>query len=355
MTNPSLSMWMKIFITLGSFLIMMIVRGDAPKPDRMTIGRDLIVTARALKIPKGNVDIATGLSLRLVNAWDLTSANNEFGGLSALFASGTALTFLSDQGALVRLNRDPAQARWSGVIAPVPMACGDMHKKEYRDTESLAHDPRTGTLWIAFEERNAICRLSSIEAGGSRVAMPPLMSKWPDTGGPEAMVRLRDGSFLIFEEFPRGHGPVGEVIHFDRDPVDPNARAVKLAYRPPTGYRPVDAAQLPDGRLLVLNRRFEIPFAFTARLSIVDISNLSAGHILAGPIVARLEGQAIADNYEALAIDNDGRDLSIWIASDDNFMSVQRTLLLRFVWPMAGRRVVEKPGAEKVEAGRRPR
>jgi hypothetical protein len=345
----------KFFIVTGSFLFMSLVRGDAPKPDRMTVGRDLTVIASPLTIPESNVDIPTGLTLRLANAWVLTSPNNEFGGLSALFASGTALTFLSDQGALVRLNQDPGQAKWRGAIAPIPMACGDMHKKEYRDTESLASDPRTGTLWIGFEERNAVCRLGGSERAGSQARALPAMKNWPDTGGPEAMARLRDGSFLLFEEFPVGHGPVGEVIHYDRDPVNPRARAVKLAYRPPTGYRPVDAAQLPDGRLLVLNRRFEIPFSFTARLSLVDISNLSAGHILAGPIVARLEGPEIADNYEALAIDNDGHDLSIWVASDDNFMAIQRTLLLRFVWPMAGKSAMFKPGAEKVEAKRRPR
>jgi hypothetical protein len=342
MVSPFLSRWLKFFIITTLFFAFSLVRGDGQKIDRMTKGRALTVTARPLNIPKGNVDIPTGLSLRLTDAWELTSTNDEFGGLSAMFASGTALTFVSDRGALVRLNRDPAGKIWAGAIAPIPTACGDMHKKELRDTESLAADAKTGSLWIGFEERNAICRLSNAEAGGAKVIAPRLMQDWPDTGGPEAMARLRNGSFLLFEEVPRGHGAVGDVLHFDRDPVDPKARITKLSYRPPTGYRPVDAAQLPDGRLLVLNRRFEVPFAFTARLSIVNISNLRAGHILAGPIVARIEGQAIADNFEALSIDNDGDDLSIWVASDDNFMSIQRTLVLRFVWPKAGKRVAEQ-------------
>ncbi len=313
--------------------------GDAQKPDRLPDARSLSVTAHRLQVPKGNVDIPTSLSLRLTDAWDLNSANDEFGGLSALYASGSALTFVSDKGAIIRLGQDASSTQWTGVIGPLPFGCGDMRDKHNRDTESIAVDRHTGSMWIGFENRNGLCRIASPKNGGTRFAAPLAMKHWRLSGGPEASVRLKDGTMLVFQETAKGGSTVSDLLHFDRDPTDPKVRLTKMSYRPPTGYSAVDAAQLPDGRLLILNRRFALPFNFTTRISIARLPPLKEGAVMSGPIIARIDGEGIADNFEALAIDNDGHDLVIWLASDDNFLALQRSLLLRFVWPGAARLV----------------
>jgi hypothetical protein len=342
MIAPSLPRWFIFLTVLGAVASLIFLGGDAAEPNRVPDARPLSVTAHKLVVPPGNVDIPSALSLRLAEAWELTSANSEFGGLSAMYASGRALTFISDRGALIRLGRDPGTRSWQGVVTPLPPGCGDMNDKNDRDTESLALDAKSGSLWIGFEDRNGICRIASAANGGTRFVAPAEMSHWWKAGGPEATVRLKEGDFLVFQETPRDHQPYSDVIHFDRDPTNPKAKKVIMRYRAPTGYRPVDAAQLPDGRLLILNRRFALPFNFTNRLSIVTLPKLASGALLTGPIVARIDGEGIADNYEALSIDNDGEDLTIWLASDNNFMAIQRTLLLRFVWPGAAR--VERAG-----------
>jgi hypothetical protein len=333
--------WFKFLTIFGSLGAFIFFYGDAGKPDRIPSARALTVIAHTVPVPLGNVDIPTSLSLRLTDAWDLNSPNDEFGGLSAMYASGGALTFLSDQGALVRLGRDPASPIWRGAIRPLPKGCGRMESKHLRDTESLAVDPKTGNMWIGFEGRNIICRIASKSNGGVRVGGPAAMNDWRPNGGPEAITRLHNGATLVFREVPADGDAFSDALYFDGDPAMPTAHVTRMRYRPPTGYRAVDAAQLPDGRILILNRKFAFPFKFTSRLSIVTLPNIKEGAILAGPIIARIDGEGIAENFEGLAIDNDGEDLAIWLASDDNFLSIQRTLLLRFIWPGAARLVAE--------------
>jgi hypothetical protein len=329
---------------LFNFLVMLfaagtltILFGDARKPDRPIRGQSIEVIARKLTIPPGNADIPTSISLKLVEGWELTSKTRGFGALSAVFASGDVFTFMADNGALIRFTRQSTGRSWPGTISALPRGCNANGRKIERDTESLTADAKTGAMWIGFEFRNGFCRLATAEDGGSKFYAPTSMNDWPETGGPEAVVRLQSGGFLVFEERPLNSGPIADLLYFDRDPVDPAARATVMKYQPPTGYRPVDAAQLPDGRVLVLNRRFEIPFSFSARLSIIDQPTAAPGKIWRGPILARFDGDVLGENLEALSIDNDGENLTIWMASDDNFMNIQRTLLLRFIWPGAAR------------------
>ncbi len=312
-----------VFATLFS-----LVRSSPQPPEPIRAGR-FEVRALPLALPAGALEIPSALSLRVTHAWELLSANREFGGVSAMHASGDALVLLSDRGALIRLLADRNARNWQADISPVPEACEGHDKASGRDTESLVTDQATGMLWIGMEIRNAICRIARPSLGGIRVWAPSAMQKWSSTAGPEAMVRLRDGRFLVFQEGT----PEAELLVFDRDPLLPEATAIRLRYRPPTGYRPVDAALLPDGRLLVLNRRFALPFSFSARLTIVDTKDLREGLLLSGPVIARFEGDILGENFESISIDDDGSNLIIWLATDSNFLSIQRTLLLRLVWP----------------------
>ena len=310
---------------------------DGNKSGTLLKPHAIVIRATAMPLPKGNAEIPSALSLRMTNLWVLETSSPSFGGISALQASGGFLSMVSDTSAFVRVAQSDASKSWRGTISLPPSACGIPADPELRDIESITTDAETGTFWLGFEYRNGVCRVASADQGGVRFRALPEMAGWSKGSGPEAMVRLRDGAFLIFAERPRGNGPIGDLLHIDRDPTDPAAKVTVMQYRPPTGYRPVDAAQLPDGRVLVLNRRFEIPFRFSAQLSIIEKPVPKAGQIMAGPILARFEGQTLGENFEGLAIDNDGETLTIWIVADDNFMSIQKTLLVRMVWPNIAR------------------
>ncbi len=312
--------------------------GALAKPQSVSV-----LTTR-LPLPQGNADIPSALSLRMTHLWQISAPNPDFGGLSSVQASGGFLTLLSDTAAWARIARGDGAKEWRGTITVPPTACGINDTAKERDTESITTDPETGTFWLGFEYRNGVCRVASTEQGGVRFRALPEMADWPKTGGPEAMTRLSNGAFLIFSERPRGNGPVGDMLYVDRDPTDPTAKVTTMRYRPPTGYRPVDAAQLPDGRVLVLNRRFQLPFRFSSRLSIIDKPEPKEGKIVGGPILARFDGETLGENFEGLAIDDDGESLTLWLVADDNFMPIQRTLLLRMVWPKVARlETVSKP------------
>ncbi len=315
-----------------SFFIFFLVSGDAPALDRFPGAASIIVKARAINIDPSMIAVAPGLHLRATNAWHLTSSNQDFGGLSALYASGSSLTFVSDKGVLIRLGVDSTKSEWRGTIAPLPDACGNVRYKSQRDTESLASDGRTGALWIGFELRNAICRIAGPLEGGTSFQSPESMARWAATSGPEALVRRRDGSFLIFQEKAVDDNPAGQLLAFAGDPLLAGSKPISMRYRPPRRYLPVDAAELPDHRLLVLNRRFALPFNFTSRISLVDIDSPLEGQTVAGPILIRIDDPRIADNFEAISVEQLDDRLVIWLASDDNFMKAERTILIRMEW-----------------------
>jgi hypothetical protein len=120
---------------------------------------------------------------------------------------------------------------------------------------------------------------------------------------------------------------------FDGDPAVPGTRATQFRYRPPAGYRVTDSAFLPDGRLLVLNRRFTLLGAFRVVLTIVRLpERVTEGMMVTGEEIARFEPPVVTDNYEALSVTREEGRTILWIASDDNYFSLQRTLLLRFAF-----------------------
>lgn len=159
------------------------------------------------------------------------------------------------------------------------------------------------------------------------------MEDWPGTSGPEAAVRLPDGRFLIFAESPYEQNGGAKVLLFPSDPAEPQPPPVRLGLDPPQGYRITDAVWLEPGKLLTLNRRVTIYDGFTAKLAIVDISNLAPGTTLRSTEIASLRPPLLADNFEALALSREGDRRVVWIASDDNHQFFQRTLLLKFALP----------------------
>jgi hypothetical protein len=166
------------------------------------------------------------------------------------------------------------------------------------------------------------------------------MADWPDNGGPESMVRLRDGRFVVIAETARPRradgtrGPGRRAILFPGDPLA--TRPVGFIYMPPTGFSPADVAALPDGRLIVLNRAFAPPFAFSNSISVIERGAIRAGAVVRGREIARLAAPLVHDNFEGIAVSleprgaSGARDTVVWIVSDDNETVLERTLLLKF-------------------------
>lgn len=287
------------------------------------------IVAQPVRLDPGDPARVRVGSLTYLGGWVLTSADRRFGGLSSLTVDGDGLLALSDKGGLFRIvphgNRPPV----GHVVGVLPDGPAARFGHADRDGESSVRGPG-GVLWVGFEDANAIWRYDATVGRATGHVVPHDMASWPRNGGPEAMVRLPDGRFIVFSEEGEGGSPGCYAgLIFPGDPVDPGAPD-RFCYRPPAGYVITDAAMLPDGRLLALNRRYTQLDGVSAVLTIIDPGAVRAGAMLAGREIARLAPPLTVDNMEALAVTQESGRAILWIASDDNFSSVQRTLLLRF-------------------------
>lgn len=272
--------------------------------------------------------------LPLTGAWELRSNHGWFGGFSALVAGGRGLIAGSDRGWLLEID----------LAGPAPRAVPDSFRfigrrvgprDEVLDLESLARDPADGTLWAGFEGFNVVERFAP--DGTRTFRSPPEMARWSQNSGAETMERLADGRFVVIAEGPgRGGKALHPALLFARDPVAPQAASgFRFASWP--GYDPVDATQLPDGRVLILLRRveFAIPARFDTAIAIADPAAIRAGKPWRARIIQRLTGGVFADNFEGIAFVPDPADPArgaLWVMADNNFSAFQRNLLVRFDW-----------------------
>ena len=110
----------------------------------------------------------------------------------------------------------------------------------------------------------------------------------------------------------------------------------RFAYGPAAGHVPVDAAALPDGGALVLERSFGLLAGFAGRLIRLSPAALGAaadGALIEGQSLLALVPPLPIDNYEGVAVtEREGR-LVVALVSDDNESFLQRSLLLLFEMP----------------------
>lgn len=275
--------------------------------------------------------------LRFEGGIALSARDAGFGGYSALHVAGDRFVLLGDGGNLLafRMGGDlrPRAAR----LFALPGGPTTGWRKADRDSEALAFNPASRRWWVAFENHNAIWRYAPGFARAERGRRPTAMRRWPTAGGPEAMVRLADGRFVVLGESarprrgPDGKRPRGRVgLIFPRDPTDPAVRPAAFLYRPAPGYDPVDLAELPDGRVLVLERGFRLPFRWLTRVVLLPRGAIRPGALVSGREVGRLGAPMIADNFEGIAAVREGGRTVVWLVSDDNDSVLQRTLLLKF-------------------------
>jgi len=306
-------------------------RNGPPAPDDSQI-----VEAIALTLPTADAARIGGASgPMLTGAWQLVSPNSGFESWSALLAleKGTLLA-ISDRGQFARF----AAPRLAGGVVPAtigPVLPGSDDFKPMQDMEAATRDPASGRIWVGLEGRNAILRLEA-DLSDPMFAYPEAMRDWYMNSGPESLVRLADGRFVVLSERSTSERKnTSEGLLFESDPLDAQ-QPLQFNLQTPDGYAPTDMAQLPDGRVLILLRGIRVtPFPhFTTRLLLADPATIRAGEDWAWSDVGELGSAMPHENYEGLAITGaDGGPVTLWLLSDDNGSTIiQRTLLLRFEW-----------------------
>jgi hypothetical protein len=315
----------RILFLLAAFLLLVtIVPPGPPRPPSGPVRTTLVATRIGLgeELPRRRVG-----QLFFLRGWELDSDEPRFGAISAMHVEDGQVIALSDAGTLFRFPLPRAAGVQPLHIIPLRYLPGA--SKRGRDTESLV--VRGDEFWIGYEWLNAIKRFGP-DLRERSSARPAAMRRWRANSGAEAMVRLPDGRFLVFAEGRDNDDPFSPLLLFDGDPARPGTHASALRYRRPSGFRVTDAALLPDGRLMILHRRFSLREGFAANLAVAELGRLRPGTTLAGREVAALGPGLVGENLEALRVTSEGGRIIVRLASDDNFMPILRTVLLEFAF-----------------------
>ena len=143
------------------------------------------------------------------------------------------------------------------------------------------------------------------------------------------MARLADGRTILFREAPDKEMRGSEVLVFAGDPAMEGPPPVRFFYDAEGKGSVSDAAALPDGRILLVHRRLGVDPVFTTIIGILDPANIGPDTLVRSREIGRVP-KPLADNFEGAAVEvRDGRTW-LWLVSDDNFNSWQRSLLLEF-------------------------
>jgi hypothetical protein len=266
----------------------------------------------------------------------LTSEHPDFGGISAIsvLADGQRVVAVTDEGSWITFRpvlrkgvlESVEDVQMGPLLGPDGKVPGG---KDARDAESLAL-LEDGSFVVGFERRHRLLRYPS---GTGRpdgvpkpVPSPPGLEKARLNGGVESLVMLRGGAlFALTEDWVEKDeivGWTGGPDHWQR-----------LGLRPEGALRPADAAPLPDGDVLVLERAYDAARGIVnVRIRQIPKASIRPGAVLDGPVVAVFAPPLVLDNYEGIAVARAlNGETHVYVASDDNLDRVrQRTLLLMF-------------------------
>ncbi len=308
-------------------------------------GQVVALAVRAEAVPLNKADPAAERvgRLRFVGGLVLTAPDRRFGGVSGMLwdADCGRLLAVTDSGAWIVLEPEEAGERLTGVkaawIAPLLGADGlPPRSKVDADAESLAWTG-AGDIWVFYELAHRGMRFSGVTPCRPETLARPPVERWvpdgvagaPPNGGIEAAAAQGDRLLLLMELVP---GPGGGRLALDAAPGRLSGRA---SYGAPEGFQPtaMEPRDPAGTSMLVLHRRFTPLTGVAAILAETDMpAPLKPGlePMLESREVARLQPPLLVDNMEALAVRVEGERRYIYIASDNNFNPLQRTLLMKF-------------------------
>jgi hypothetical protein len=289
----------------------------------------VIVETRPVPLDFGTPERSTVGRLRYRGGLALRSPDERLGGLSGLLvrSDGGAFTAISDTGYWIGANlihdEDGNLADITGMtITPMHALDGSfLRSASERDAEALTHAPEGG-MFVGFERDHRLWRYEEPEGVPVPAQGPAVLGEQPWSEGVEALATLSDNRILVISE---GLKTAGGVVGWVRDS---GGRWSQLTWRTGGGFQPTGATTLPDGDVLVLERRFLPP---AARFRRVAPAAIAPGAVLDGLEIARLEGTLSVDNMEGIdALRSPDGKILVYVVSDDNYSPIHTTLLMRF-------------------------
>lgn len=283
--------------------------------------------------------------LMFLGGLELTSSNNRFGGYSGLVTlnNGSDILAVSDRGHWLRAElsqsaRGKPLKLQNAETATLLDSNGQKLKRTYKaDTEGLsvggsANDPR---IFVSHEGKGGILSYPLGLPTGEERAKHLLV--------PKEIRSLANNKSLEAVAVAPANSPVsGSIITIaERGKSLKHNRPAWIIGGPQPGkfwiekqgnYDVTDAAFLPNGDMLILERLFNLSEGLGMRIRQLDGSNLRPNHLHTGKTLLTADFSYQIDNMEALSVHiNAYGETVLSLMSDDNRSFLQRTLLLRFV------------------------
>lgn len=298
-----------------------------------------VETVTVVPLDRDDPSNVTVGELTFLAGFELDLDDPMFGGLSGLeiSADGQRLTAVSDNGwwltadlehddlgrltAVQGLKLQPLLDLDSKPFSAQP---GDL-PKIWGDAESVAQSSDDSML-VAFERRHRLWSYDQLDAVPTAIGVPEEVNLLKSNHSLESVDFLSDGRILIFAEEPIGDDQMimGWVLE------DEAWR--EIAYQGRDDFNVTDMTVLADGRIIVLERWFVPPVFLKTRLREFTTDMLADNHgPIDGRVLATFTNSLLIDNFEGLTA-RPAPDGGYWLymVSDDNYNSYQRTLLYQF-------------------------
>ncbi|MCJ8520258.1 hypothetical protein ABID21_003229 [Pseudorhizobium tarimense] len=277
-------------------------------------------------------------SLQFLGGLQYSSSDNRLGGVSSIRfrPNGREFVAVLDTGDWMTgtIVRD-GDGRLAGIsdlsIAPMLDRSGKPAPKAEMDAEGLAVRP--GELIVSYERRH---RVAVYPDPGFLTASPKAI----DTVIPRQELRS-NGGIEALAAAPVHSTLKGAVVAVAEKSIDadgnlfaavldgPLKGIFKVAKDEP--WAVTDGAFLPDGDLLLLERRFSFTGGVGMRIRRIEGDTIRPGAVVAGEVLIEAGMGAEIDNMEGLEVIEGPRgETRIILVSDDNRSFLQRNLMLEF-------------------------
>ena len=295
--------------------------------------------------------------LEFLGGLQLVSSDRRFGSFSGLDfgPDGHTLHAVADTGFWFAATLIETDGHPTGIARPLLAPMLDPRGQRYTykgaaDAEGLRIVSRDGrdTAYVAFEQRPAVGRFAAAPdfaaARRNDIALPKFVSRLPGNKGLEAIAVA-----------PAGAPLAGTTVLIAEDALDGarnhrgfivgGRRAGTFSLKRTAPFDVADAAFLPDGDLLVLERSFSFSEGFGMRIRRIPGAAIRPGATVDGPVLIAADMGDQIDNMEGLAIRTDpaGRTILTLISDDNGNGPLQRTILLQFALDAAAQQVQPAP------------
>lgn len=298
------------------------------------------IASRAIPNFKVGSDQTRFGAFEYVGGLELSSSSSALGAMSAIRLSEDRRHFLGVMdtgfwyaGSFERDQNGVLTGISDFSVSPIIDVDGPASNQKWRvDAEGLAL--RGDEVLVSFERQSRIDIYPAKAPGGSRPtgSLPVLI--------PLKEIRNNRGLEAIMVA-PQASPLAGDVVVVTEKSLDASgnifaailtgpSKGVFFVKRHPS-YDVTDGDFLPNGDLLLLERRYSIAEGIGMRIRRIDGSRLGPGNLVDGPVVLEADFGDQIDNMEGLDVSTDeAGQIFVTLVSDDNHSILQRNLVLEF-------------------------